>query len=114
MKLLINLLFITLYIGAFYLWEVYPLNLLAIFAVIAMWIMLMRAYKKYFINSYEQLFFYLIALNLLLEGLLQPLEGNGFYLCALVFTIVILLYRKYSGKSCAHRCLFSGKEISKP
>ena len=113
MKLLINILFLTLYIGAFYLWEAYSLNPLAIFAVIAMWLMLMRAYKNHFINSYEPLFFYLIALELLLEGILQPLEGKGFYLCALAFAVVILLYRKYSGKSCAHRCLFSGKEISK-
>ena len=111
MKFLLNLAFFGVYIGAFHLWKFFPLHPVAIIAVIAIWLILMRLYKEYFISPYEKFFFYLIALNLLIESFLQAQEGQGFYGCALAFAVVILFYRHFAGATCGRKCLFTGSEI---
>jgi hypothetical protein len=112
-KILLNFGFLGVYVGAFYIRKLLPMEPVAIAVTMILCLLLMQVYKKYFINSYEKAFFYIIAIHIFLESITEANEGFVFYLSAIAYVLVILLYRKFVGKACGNKCLLSGKELTK-
>ena len=109
-----NLIFVLIYLGSFHLWKFLaePYIIYSGLIIFIVWCGLIRVFKKDFMNSYERFFYYLIGFDLLIESLLQPLAGYGFYLCALAFAMVIFLYHYFSKKTKCKKCFLTGKDLS--
>lgn len=99
-----SLIFLVVYVLVFHVWNLTgrdglsPASLaVTLVAMIGLTAVFVRAAKSYyFVNHWDCWLHASVILDVLLEGtLIKFHSGNGFYLCALGFAIVIGGYRAY-------------------
>jgi len=92
-----NLVLLGCYLGFFYLCLAleFPWSLLIGWGMAGVVTGLCFRFRALFLNRYEFLFYLVLPLDMVLEGLIPEHVGYSFYLCAASFWFVFIVYRIY-------------------
>ena len=92
-----NLVLLSLYLGFFYVCLAleFPWSLLVGWTMASVVAGLCFRYRNLFLNRYEFLFYLVLPLDMVAEGLIPEHAGYSFYACAGSFWLVVIGYRIY-------------------